>query len=396
MARLSLDTAFLFTVIALAWSVVPSVTQDTPNADQDLPCALTLSISYCSCSGTSLTCSKWPKSLLTHIPSNTTSLRILGSETRHLRTNIQPRTTLPNLRTLDLTGNTIVEIDARWFTRNKFPALEELILDTNNITLSGAETFRDVSEKLRLLSLNGALKRNYTEMLCNNLGDALQQGNLSNLVEIRLDNNELGLLTPTTLQFSGSSKLQRLNLFNSSLIAILQGTFMRKIFPNLRHLNLSSNEIKSIDQTTIQDLDTFTNLSLDLSNNLYFCNCKLAAFQTWLLNTTIVPDKSGLRCDDAVLHSSINKSIIDADLKCAEIEEVNVDDGLQSSYIILSIILTLVGLLALVVLYMRRNDIKDYFVEFYTTSKEAFNSRQGYDEIHRVRRETPEMAPTEV
>lgn len=170
----------------------------------------------------------------------------------------------------------------------------------------------------------------------------------------------------------------------------------RKMFPNLRHLDLSSNELKSIDQKTIKDLSTFTNLSLDLSDNPYFCNCKLAAFQAWLLNTTIVPDKTGPRCGDAVLHSSINKSIVDADLKCADVEKVDVNDGLQSSYIILSVILSLVGILALVVLYMRRNDINDYFVDIYTTTKEAFNSRQGYDDINRVRRDTPEMAPTEV
>jgi hypothetical protein len=73
-----------------------------------------------------------------------------------------------------------------------------------------------------------------------------------------------------------------------------------------------------------------------------------------------------------------------------------VENELRPSYIILSIILALVGVLALIVLYLRRNDIKDYFVGVYTTTKEAFNSHQGYDDINRVRRDTPEMTPTEV
>ena len=125
----------------------------------------------------------------------------------------------------------------------------------------------------------------------------------------------------------------------------------------------------------------------------------MAGFKRWLsLNTTKVVDKDALICAGSFGDTNTNVSILSTTtLPCAPgPEEVDIEDELRPSYIILGIILGLVGLLALIVLYMRRNDIKDYFVDMYTTTKEAFNSRQGYDDINRVRRDTPEMTPAEV
>ncbi|XP_038047380.1 trophoblast glycoprotein-like [Patiria miniata] len=389
-------TSFIFSLVVTLSLLAGAVQAET--------CRLPTRPRKCSCSGTALKCNRWPT--WEKVAQNTTSLTISGETTvTELTTDNKPSKALPHLTALILTGNNISYIEEGWFSQTVFAALEEIILDQNKLTPNDTQRmFADVSTNLRLLSLTKAFLNVTPDDYVHNLTNIFTDVHLTKLRELRLDGNNIGFLSPFVQESSVLTfqELQRFTLHKSSLLAIRSGTFQQKVFPKLQYLDLSNNELVNIDKSVVElDFESFSNvqqdLTIDLSGNPFYCNCRLADFQAWLNATNLVLDKENVTCGDAVDESERHKPVLGSSLPCGpKPEEIDIDNELRPSYIILSVILALVGVLALIVLYMRRNDIKDYFVDLYTTTKEAFNSRQGYDDINRVRRDTPEMAPTEV
>ncbi|XP_022106810.1 trophoblast glycoprotein-like [Acanthaster planci] len=371
----------------------------TAIAVQGSRCQLRTRPDSCLCSGTALTCSAWP--VWKMVSENTTSLTVSGVTTlEDLSMAYQPSRALTKLTTLILTNDNISNIEEGWFSGTIFPALEEVILDQNKLTPNATQKmFAQVSEELRLLSLRAAFLNISSPV--QNLKHVFSDVKGTKLEALRLDSNNIGLL-PSFPKGSKFLALRNLTLHNSDLIGIQNGTFQKRIFPNLQNLDLSNNKLVNVDKLVIDnDFNSFASeqpsLSIRLGGNPFFCNCKLKAFQAWLNTTNLVADRDNVTCGDAVETSRRGQPVLGSQLPCRPgPDEVDVENELRPSYIILSVILALVGLLALIVLYLRRNDIKDYFVGVYTTTKEAFTSRHGYDDINRVRRDTPEMTPTEV
>ncbi|KAK3799525.1 hypothetical protein RRG08_052709 [Elysia crispata] len=157
----------------------------------------------CTCVGTTVDCSK--KGLLDipdGIPMYTTTLRLGANKIKTLRaTGIFRK--LPNLRTLDLTGNEINHIEDKTF--NKADKLEDLQLSNNDLKQLNGKTFEGL-ENVKTLMLRG---------------------------------NKITCINNST--FAETPRLQLLSLYDNQIRCIMEGSFDRLHY--LSTLNLMANPL---------------------------------------------------------------------------------------------------------------------------------------------------------
>ncbi|KAM4567878.1 trophoblast glycoprotein [Fundulus diaphanus] len=298
----------------------------------------------CLCSSGTVRCQDLdldaiPRSL----PANTTSLFVTGNRIFHINETSFPAR-LDHLTDLYLSGNEMQHVDAGAF-RN-LPNLARLDLSDNRILNFSDRALPD-DNKLKLLNLSSSL---HNHSLTEKVLDFFLRENLLRLTTLDLSHNDL-LILPDGI-FTALSSLATLNLGNSSLITIQNGTL-----PPLRDLDLRDNDLKDLPHATIAEFRLNPDLRVQLMGNAWRCNCFIDDLVTWLKSSTQVVDSDNLTCaDPEAMRNRPLLEVLPSQLKCLG----NMEGVLETSYVFLGLVLALIGVIFLLVLYLNRKGIKKW------------------------------------
>uniref|UniRef100_A0A3B3QJW1 Trophoblast glycoprotein n=1 Tax=Paramormyrops kingsleyae TaxID=1676925 RepID=A0A3B3QJW1_9TELE len=158
-------------------------------------------------------------------------------------------------------------------------------------------------------------------------------GNLPNINFLDLSNNTLRIF---------NTDVSTLNLSNNNL---------------LRLLDLRSNALRVLHNSTLTAFSQPPDLQVLLAGNPWLCDCNIEDFLSWLRESDRVPDKFNLSClspmelQDVTL-LQINRS----ELQC--VFSSGMKGVLETSYVFLGVVLAFIGLIFLLVLYLNRKGIK--------------------------------------
>jgi hypothetical protein len=246
---------------------------------------------------------------------------------------------------LDLSDNKITSLNSSRVFAN-LPFLDELILGDNDLDFEGHDqlsSMKELSATLTKLSMSHTKERHH--------------GSENKLQEFRVRltyAKVIKLLTFSRLSHLESLKLEGLSIRRVDINQVNldeQDHFLDVLcqLPNLRYLsfernlidtfnldtsclrnsnsasnlneiNLSSNRLATIDQSSINKLRDIksrnANFSVNLSGNNFKCDCTLYAFYLFLRgNDSIVQRAENLQCKDpSSLEKTLNKAIVNSGL----------------------------------------------------------------------------------
>ncbi|XP_070568799.1 trophoblast glycoprotein-like [Ptychodera flava] len=331
-------------------------------------------------------------------PEFTSTLAIVGnSDMGDLPEN--PFGNLPELKKLDLSNNSITSVEVKTFQGRHLPALEELILDHNDLTFEHSKMLNSL-DKLRNLSLKEAI---FNATSIGSLNHALNRSYLPNLRNMWLDSNDLVVIPTTLFLVNGTKKagqhLELISLRNNSIGHISPGTFDPTNLVYLRILDLSNNGIRKFQKDELDDFDGFSNLTLQLYPNPFSCDCSLRYFHSWLSKTNVtVVDKNLLTCADGYPNAKMRVvEVEESALQCDH--PPSVQHYVEPSYVVLGIILSFLIACLLGVVFLRRNQIKTTCSAIFRAARDSLESgpygdHRGYTDISKSGRESPD--PPEV
>ncbi len=358
----------------------------------------------CYCEGKNISFfHKWPKK--EKIPANVQSLTITGCNKTKLRESKQEFGILKDLIVLNLTDNNIRSFASPGSLHHRdLPSLQELILDKNNLTtfVDSYQVFNGLKE-LEVLSLRQAFEDSHK--IVKNLTKAFSHSSFDSLRELILDNNNFRNIGLDLFRFDGGKRsiVEKISLRNCSLEFIIKNTFEKNLMPELNYLDLSLNQMENVPYTFLQDLDDFgSQLSVNFTDNPFYCDCQLENFRLWLNTTAVnIVDIDSLTCHKADNENITGKAIasLTDSIGCDKhLKPYNVNGQMSLPYTILIVIFGVLGILFIIIMYMRRKEIHTWFFTTGTAIKEVFcSSRAGYSDIGRVQRsEVPSAAPAEV
>ncbi|XP_072303861.1 trophoblast glycoprotein a [Eucyclogobius newberryi] len=322
----------------------------------------------CECSEAAHTVkcvSKDLRSVPTGIPGYTRNLFITGNQIR--RIGPESFIGLENVTTLSLSNNRISEVESQSFSGLR--SLRALDLSNNQLAVIHAEAFTVQNQSLRELNLSRALYNHSSVM---DLATSLRSISLGALQVLDLSHNSL-ILLPARI-FSHLTNLRRLQLSNNSLVAIHNSTFQG--LERLEELDLSLNALKTVEEEGTRELDNIPGTTLVLGDNPFMCKCGIEAFILWVNRSQArIRDVDELVCAFPV--SMRNTSLLEAGkltLGCHQ-RDAGGDLALQTSYVLLGLVLGLIGLIFLFVLYLNRRGIKKRINDLRDACREVW---EGY------------------
>ncbi|XP_044290989.1 trophoblast glycoprotein-like [Varanus komodoensis] len=254
---------------------------------------------------------------------------------------------LPNLVTLSLAHNRIHTVESQAFSA--LPRLRSLDLSYNHLATLHLDAFSARNNSIQELNLSYSL---YNSSAIQAVAAALVQGGFQNLYWLELASNKIVYLPKG--MFAGLSKLDHLDLRNNSLVDIKNSTFAGL---DLRHLDLTMNAFKTLKRGALSALEQQPHLFLFLKNNPFICNCDIEDLVSWLNRSQQVADMEHLAC--AFPQELKNTSLVElvgADLECRVAQPG--ENALQTSYVVLGIVLGIIGVVFLFVLCLNRKGIK--------------------------------------
>ncbi|XP_030123366.4 trophoblast glycoprotein isoform X1 [Taeniopygia guttata] len=284
------------------------------------------------------------------LPPYVRSLFITGNPLTDLPAGAFPAQRLPDLASLNLSGNHLRTVEAGSLA---LPALRQLDLSGNALASFSPQAFGEGGSPLEELALRGAL-RNHSVLL--SLAALLQSGALRNLSRLELADNEL-LLLPAGM-FTALPALRQLDLSNNSLVGLRNVSFQG--LGQLQSLNLSDNSLGVLWNNTLAQFRSLPALRhIVLRHNTWVCDCAIEDLVTWLKESDQVEGKEALTCasPEKMLGKALLK-INGSDLNCSV--PVDLPSQLQTSYVFLGIVLALIGAIFLLVLYLNRKGIKKW------------------------------------
>lgn len=236
--------------------------------------------------------------------------------------------------------------------------LRLLDLSGNRLALIHPEALSIPSGPLQELNLSRSL---YNSSALTDLTTALRWGGLRGLLRLDLSGNRLALLPPG--MFSHLPNLQQLLLTNNSLVALYSGTFSG--VNHLQVLDLTHNAFRTFNADALQELEKLGNIQILLSENPYACSCEIQNFVAWLNESRAQVDVDALRCASPTALSNARLwglsvlaigCVVPAQTEAAYLT-------LQTSYILLGLVLGFVGMVFLFVLYLNRKGMKKWIIE---------------------------------
>ncbi|XP_063168736.1 trophoblast glycoprotein [Candoia aspera] len=259
-------------------------------------------------------------------------------------------TSLSELSSLSLRGNRLTWVGAGTFAG--LPRLKQLDLSDNSLTWLSPVALGNASSPLEELDLSSSLYNNSFVPL---VAQLLQTGTLLNLRHLDLSDNNLVYL-PASM-FSALPNLEHLDMHNNSLVSLCTVSFGS--LQQLQSFNLGSNAFKTLRNDTLLQLQGLPSLVLNLSCNPWVCDCHIEDLVNWLKESKQVEAKGALKCSHPQeLQERSLVSINVSELSCP----LPIDDQtpLQTSYVFLGIVLALIGAIFLLVLYLNRKGIKKW------------------------------------
>ncbi|NWY71223.1 TPBG protein, partial [Erithacus rubecula] len=284
------------------------------------------------------------------LPPYVRSLFITGNPLTDLPAGAFPAQRLPDLASLNLSGNHLRTVEAGSLA---LPALRQLDLSGNALVSLSPQAFGEGGSPLEELALRGAL-RDHGVLL--SLAALLQAGALRNLSRLELADNGL-LLLPAGM-FTALPALRQLDLSNNSLVGLRNVSFQG--LGQLQSLNLSDNSLGVLWNSTLAQFRSLPALRhIVLGRNTWVCDCAIEDLVAWLKESDQVEGKEALTCasPDKMLGKALLK-INGSDLNCSV--PTDLPSQLQTSYVFLGIVLALIGAIFLLVLYLNRKGIKKW------------------------------------
>ncbi|XP_064563043.1 trophoblast glycoprotein [Zonotrichia leucophrys gambelii] len=284
------------------------------------------------------------------LPPYVRSLFITGNPLSDLPAGAFPAQRLPDLASLNLSGNHLRTVEAGSLA---LPALRQLDLSGNALVSFSPQAFGEGGSPLEELLLRGAL-RDHGVLL--SLAALLQSGALRNLSRLELADNGL-LLLPAGM-FTALPALRLLDLSNNSLVGLRNVSFQG--LGHLQSLNLSDNSLSVLWNSTLAQFRSLPALRhIVLRHNAWVCDCAIEDLVVWLKESDQVEGKEALTCasPDKMLGKALLK-INGSDLNCSV--PIDLPSQLQTSYVFLGIVLALIGAIFLLVLYLNRKGIKKW------------------------------------
>ncbi|KAJ8373240.1 hypothetical protein AAFF_G00267320 [Aldrovandia affinis] len=301
------------------------------------------------------------------IPGYARNLFILGNRIRRLAPGAFSG--LENVTNLSLSNNRIVEVESHSF--GALRSLRSLDLSGNQLALIHPEALAVPGSPLRELNLSRAL---YNRSAAADLATALRWGALSGLQALDLSANRL-LFLPAAM-FAPLPALRRLTLANNSLLALPNGSFLG--LEALEDLDLSLNGFRAFRREALRELDRLGRARLRLAHNPLACVCGLEEFCAWL-NASLgrVQDGERLACSSPPELRNASLSALGGRALGCHGDGAGQGAGLalQTSYVLLGLVLGLVGVLFLFVLYLNRHGIKKWALETREACREVL---EGY------------------
>ncbi|XP_026272278.1 carboxypeptidase N subunit 2 [Frankliniella occidentalis] len=308
-------------------------------------------------------------SALEHLPMDTQHLIFVGNNISVLPGNIfgdQDHT--PNLKVVDMSNNAIKEIRGKAY--HHVSSVEQLFLDHNELSLSpmksGVENHRHPRMfsnfvNLRSLHLTNAFRDNSPSNLVNDLHDIFVNSNLSLLIKLHLEQNELTGFSDQMV-FCDLPSLMDLHLGDNFLRGL---HFNITCLHHLRFLDLQRNRITRLSKSDLAMLDTFPargqSLTVDFSGNP-FCDCQ--DLLAWLKTTkVIVRRKESLSCTHSSAAQSNSKDDAYQHVSCTtlhtSVTSTSIDNAAQGfhSGTALSLVLVSLAIIAFAILFIYRKRI---------------------------------------
>ncbi|KAK7114074.1 hypothetical protein V1264_000198 [Littorina saxatilis] len=212
----------------------------------------------------------------------------------------------PSLQVLDIGNNPIAKLVTNVFGSRNFPRLTCLHMEHLEVREIQYRAFNNTS--LQYLSL----MYNYVDFVIENVNESSFRG-LDNLVFLQLEQNYLdnkmflrlfGHLTTLKYLFIGNTYFDRITTDTFAPFPHLKSITLHRNFfweipegvfdglQNLTHLDISNSRITTVREGTFSG-DLIGRLEhLDLSGNFFRCDCDLLWFRWWLRSNTSLFDNS--------------------------------------------------------------------------------------------------------
>uniref|UniRef100_A0A182N572 LRRCT domain-containing protein n=1 Tax=Anopheles dirus TaxID=7168 RepID=A0A182N572_9DIPT len=214
---------------------------------------------------------------------------------------------LANLTIVDMSNNHIREIRGK--TYHHVANVRRLILNHNNLSISryDDEEFNHHHPRvfsnfvnLQELHLTNAFADNTSAELSADLHDIFVNSNLTKLVKLHLEQNEIVQFNDKRV-FCDLPSLLDLHLGDNLLTAL---NFNLSCMPRLRFLDLERNRFEQVRPQDLALLDAVqaqpgraTPLTVDFTYNPFGCDCGLYPLVEWLDRTNVtVRNRDGLVC----------------------------------------------------------------------------------------------------
>ncbi|XP_067000580.2 trophoblast glycoprotein isoform X2 [Anabrus simplex] len=308
-------------------------------------------------------------SILQQLPPQTEVLIFTGNTINDLPWNVfGTLNNYSNLRVVDMSNNDLHEIRGKSYHR--VPNVELLILNHNYLSISDGEGQLNHHHprifsnfvNLKALHLTDAFEENTPEGLAEDLHDIFVKSNLTQLVKLHLEQNEIkGFKDPQI--FCDLPNLMDLHLGDNELKRI---DFNIECLPHLRFLDLERNSISSLGAAELQILDSYPaqnkSLEIDLDKNPFSCDCNIRDLYDWLQRTSVkVRNKNGLRCRSGMPETNGGETILG--LQSIQCQPHLIAAAMESSQyhsipILIGFLVTLLFVLLGLLVYMNRVQIK--------------------------------------
>lgn len=286
-----------------------------------------------------------------------------------------------SLNYLDLSRNEIKDVHEKTF--HCLPNLKTLVLTDNAwyITTNTNGFFSTLS--LKHLDMDGAFEQRNTGVNVSYKYHVTNLVTVFNNSELDLEylniasNNILRLPDSTTDMLCSFSNLKELNMSNNYLGRM----FIQKCLNNLEVLDISSNYFALINKSDRELLESFPNLtSLLMANNPFACDCHMIAFHHWFQNTHVAfTDKDQLRCSNNRTMMSMTSN----DLVCEDPDR-DTRSRLRTSYIVLGCVFAIIGIIFCIVMFLNRATIKRKMKNFVEPCCQfsKYGSHQSYSTVN--------------